>query len=304
MKRILAALCAVGLAAALAASGAGARTGDTPSPPPDGPDLSAMALSPTDVHTARAAGQQYLMRDVQLEYERFFGPSAHLGVSPLGAIVSVVLLYDDGDTAALDIEAARNALGSKKGRQLTGVQAIKSLGGKAIGDPIVGPLRTFAAGDEAFGYVSSIKTKKAHYQLAIAFTRVDRVGAFFLLLSRAEGKVPVGDVAKAVSLAADHMRTGLTIANVAPPVITGNPVQGQTLTADHGHWTGGPSVETYQWSRCDAATGATCTPVDGATAATYVAGPADVGTRLSVTVTARNGVSSATATTTEPTAST
>ena len=38
-----------------------------------------------------------------------------------------------------------------------------------------------------------------------------------------------------------------------PPAIAGTPLDGQTLTADAGTWTGtGPITYTYQWQRCDA----------------------------------------------------
>ena len=49
------------------------------------------------------------------------------------------------------------------------------------------------------------------------------------------------------------------------PAVTGTPRDGQTLTADHGTWTGtGPIDFTYQWQRCDAA-GTNCADITGAT---------------------------------------
>jgi hypothetical protein len=82
--------------------------------------------------------------------------------------------------------------------------------------------------------------------------------------------------------------------NVVAPSITGTAAQGQTLTAAPGTWVGRPTAFAYQWQRCDA-TGANCVAVDGATAATYVVGPADLGATLRVVVTATNASGAATA---------
>jgi hypothetical protein len=77
--------------------------------------------------------------------------------------------------------------------------------------------------------------------------------------------------------------------NAALPVITGAATQGQTLTASPGTWTNGPTGFAWQWQRGGAA-------IAGATAGTYTAGAADVGSALAVTVTAGNAVGSASAT--------
>ena len=73
------------------------------------------------------------------------------------------------------------------------------------------------------------------------------------------------------------------------PEVTGTPVDGQTLTADPGDWTGtGPIDFTYQWQRCDAA-GNNCEDIDGATDETYTLGADDVGSTVRVVVTGDNG---------------
>lgn len=77
--------------------------------------------------------------------------------------------------------------------------------------------------------------------------------------------------------------------NTALPAISGTVQQGQTLTATTGSWTGSPSSYAYQWLR-----GATA--ISGATASTYLLVSADVGSPVSVTVTATNGVGSTSAT--------
>jgi hypothetical protein len=74
--------------------------------------------------------------------------------------------------------------------------------------------------------------------------------------------------------------------NVMPPGVTGTPVDGATLQADPGKWIGTEPIEfAFQWARC---VGADCTAVPGATGASYVLSPADVGAQLQVTVTASN----------------
>jgi RHS repeat-associated protein len=76
-------------------------------------------------------------------------------------------------------------------------------------------------------------------------------------------------------------------ANVVEPTIGGQLREGGTVTADHGFWSNEPTTYAYQWERCSAA-GNSCTPIAGATEATYVAVAADIGHRLVVQVTASN----------------
>jgi GH25 family lysozyme M1 (1,4-beta-N-acetylmuramidase) len=86
---------------------------------------------------------------------------------------------------------------------------------------------------------------------------------------------------------------------VAAPQLTGQAQVGQTLTAAVGTWTGSPTTFAFQWRRCDTA-GAACVALTGATASSYVLTPGDIGTTLSLVVTAtgKGGSQSATAATT------
>ena len=73
-----------------------------------------------------------------------------------------------------------------------------------------------------------------------------------------------------------------------PPAPTGTTVDGGTLTAGPGTWTGdGPITYTYQWQRCDA-DGTHCTDIADATDETYSPTGADVGHAIVVEVTATN----------------
>jgi hypothetical protein len=77
--------------------------------------------------------------------------------------------------------------------------------------------------------------------------------------------------------------------NTALPGISGVPVVGEILSASTGTWTGSdPKTYAYQWLRNAVA-------ISGATNAVYTIVEADVGTRLSVQVTATNAEGSASA---------
>lgn len=85
----------------------------------------------------------------------------------------------------------------------------------------------------------------------------------------------------------DRVGAPSVITNSAPfntilPVITGQAKQGVTLVSTTGSWTGYPAVTfAYKWQK----NGAT---IAGATSSTYVVAAGDVGSRISVEVTATN----------------
>ncbi len=88
--------------------------------------------------------------------------------------------------------------------------------------------------------------------------------------------------------------------NTKEPTISGNPQQGQTLTASPGTWSGAsPITFAYQWVRCGLdggrSDGSGCATTAGATTSKYVLSSADVNRRIRVKVTARNSRGSATA---------
>ena len=90
--------------------------------------------------------------------------------------------------------------------------------------------------------------------------------------------------------------TAIPPANTALPTISGTGVDGQTLTAANGSWSGSPTITYgYQWRRCDAA-GGSCVNIGGATSSTYSLVGADVGSTIRVVVTGTNGGGSASAT--------
>jgi GH25 family lysozyme M1 (1,4-beta-N-acetylmuramidase) len=86
---------------------------------------------------------------------------------------------------------------------------------------------------------------------------------------------------------------------IVAPLLTGTTQVGQTLTASAGTWTGSPTSFAYTWRRCDA-TGANCASIAGATTSTYTLTPGDIGTTVSLVITAtgKGGAGTATAPTT------
>jgi hypothetical protein len=79
------------------------------------------------------------------------------------------------------------------------------------------------------------------------------------------------------------------LSNIVRPSAIVSP-DGTQLTADLGTWAGtGPITFSYQWDRCDTAT---CVPIPGATDSTYAVQPSDWGFEDTVTVYAKNIVSS------------
>lgn len=91
----------------------------------------------------------------------------------------------------------------------------------------------------------------------------------------------------ATSLATAVVTTAAPV-NTAPPTISGNAQQGQTLTAAPGSWSGArPLTFIVNWHRCDAA-GSACVHIAGGRGPTYLVSSADVGHTLRVGVAASN----------------
>lgn len=80
------------------------------------------------------------------------------------------------------------------------------------------------------------------------------------------------------------------------PSIEGNPVTGETLSAQPGLWVGAEPISYgFQWQRCDAI-GDGCMNISGATGETYKLTEADLANTIQVDVTATNSVGSTNAT--------
>lgn len=83
--------------------------------------------------------------------------------------------------------------------------------------------------------------------------------------------------------------------SVTAPVISGSPVEGQTLSVTSGSWAGDtPITYAYQWKACDSS-GASCSDLVGETGQTHIVAAAELGKTIRVLVTATNDAGSSTA---------
>ena len=84
-------------------------------------------------------------------------------------------------------------------------------------------------------------------------------------------------------------------ANTAAPSLSGAAQAGSIVMVSSGGWSGtAPISYAYQWRRCDSG-GASCVDIAGATASSYTAASADVGSTLVAVVTASNSAGSSSA---------
>ncbi len=99
----------------------------------------------------------------------------------------------------------------------------------------------------------------------------------------------------ALSSGAAPAATAAVPTNTTLPSISGNAVQGQTLSGTPGSWSGTtPITFAYQWLRCDS-TGSSCNPISGETGTTRLVDIGDLGSTLRVMVTAMNASGSTSA---------
>jgi hypothetical protein len=87
---------------------------------------------------------------------------------------------------------------------------------------------------------------------------------------------------------------------IAPPVVSGEPREQETLATTTGTWSGAPTSFRYQWLRCASSTGS-CTALRSATASTYSPVHADVGSVLRSSVLATNAAGTSLASRSAPT---
>ena len=288
---VLAAALIVGLTGALAAVRVSA-------PPPALPSL---VLTTTDFLPGAAVGTQSASKISGADlYVRTFKPGVRVSGAPLVGVISIAILDPDASTAAADYADFDGEARSKAGRLAlakswandfvkgynSGLKAKKRM--KLLQVVAGAPTEL---GSAAVRLPITIKTNKGTVKLWFEATQTDRAVAIIEIISSFNRSLSTADASKALTAEQQHLTDAFTVANTAVPTISGTPTQGQVLSVDEGTWTGAPSTFTYAWSRCDAATGTTCVPIGGATTKTYTVTPADVGSKLVVTVTGANSVS-------------
>lgn len=79
--------------------------------------------------------------------------------------------------------------------------------------------------------------------------------------------------------------------NTVPPVISGTPTVGQTLSCNTGTWTNTPTSYAYQWQRETGVSTGIYANITGVTVNQYALGQPDVGLRIRCEVTATNNTS-------------
>jgi hypothetical protein len=289
-------MCAVLVATAVAAGGAGAM----PRASAPLPQMSSFALATTDFSAGGGVASQSTRTFAGDQmFIRVFKPG-RIGSTSLLTAVSLALLESDEPTAALDFSEFKGAAQVKSGRQafakefaLAFVNGVKTRSrGKVkvtikhttVGAPVL-------IGENAFRLPLTFTTNVGALHMAIDVTQTDRVLAIAELMPEFNHTILAADATAALTAVQRHLHDAFTVASTSPPTITGSAVAGQAVTLDEGSWTGAPSSFTYAWSDCDA-TGASCTPIAGATGKTYTVGSADVGFTLRVTVTGTNSVGS------------
>lgn len=286
---------AVGAAVVAVAVCAGAAAGAPQTTAPL-PGVGSMVLAPGDFASGgKVATQQSFKSLGNPSYMRVFKPGARLGTSPLLEVVSQATLYPDVETAAADVVNVRRQTRTKRGRQAlarefaalfaagAGKNAVK------VRKSVVGAPRKLRS--SSLKLPMTLTTSIGTFRFAIVYSHVDRVTESTILLGLIGKQVAARDSSRVAAVVEGRLRAVFTVASTAAPTVTGTPQQGQTLTAGDGDWTGAPSSFDYAWKRCDA-TGATCVPIDGATAATYTVGPDDAGATLRAVVTGSNSVTS------------
>jgi hypothetical protein len=267
---------------------------------PDEPDLQAMALAVTDFDGGAAVNREGFVTapaPIVAEYERYFKPGAHLAGRRLLYAANIDFSLDDASTTQLVYTTLVAQLRTPSGRgQITnGVIAAvkKNTGGRVKVKSISASAPIgLKVGQAGFRMTIGLRTNVGRIELALAGLRVDRAIGLIALAAYPRSRLTPGPTNLATARLAKRFLAGFVLRNTGLPTIVGTPQQGQALTADPGHWAGGPGSFSYQWNRCTAA----CTPITGAIGQTYVPTPADSSARLSVTVTASNSVSHSTAT--------
>lgn len=123
----------------------------------------------------------------------------------------------------------------------------------------------------AVGETYAPKTEDVGHALAVSVT------------AAAGGATAVASSAPTLAVASSGSGTASAPQATMKPAIEGTAQAGQTLTGRAGIWTGSPASFAYQWRRCG---GTTCVAIAGAGSAAYTLTPDDIGSTVSLVVTA------------------
>jgi hypothetical protein len=284
------ALVAAVVSVSAAASGAAGR-------PPGSPDLAAMSLALSDFPTgARLVRQRYYRDpDFVASYEREFSLAGTLvGRSSLLVVFAELDVEQTSQQALATFRTAKALFKSKRFRDQF-AREIAREADLAARSVVIGRPRTPRIGDGTLTIPITLKARGSSFQMTVTLMRVDRVLGSILLVGLPGKKIYAADVDRLARTSADRVRAGLVPAVSGPPVVTGALNPGQTLSAARDTWAGDQVTFSYQWERCtDVQTG--CAPIPGAIASTYTLTTGDLASTVRVSVTGRNRLGSAAAT--------
>ena len=243
------------------------------------------------------SNQPFLFAHQWLRCER-----SGLGCQPIGGATGAsyaIVGADVGHTLVLR-ETATNAAGSTPGDSkpstiVAGAVPVASLPPAVSGRIQAGQTLTAVHGtwsNEPTGYsyqwrrcnATGHKCKPISGAVSRTYTpTVAQVGATLSVNETAFNATGSGKPAS--SATTEPVVPGAPVSLAAPRVI-GTPSVGQTLTAQAGQWSNGPTKLLVNWLRCE---GGECHRIEGATQRTYKVSPADAGLSIAVREAAVNG---------------
>jgi hypothetical protein len=163
-------------------------------------------------------------------------------------------------------------------------QALQAASGAWTGSPASFAYQWQDCDSSGAGCVNVNGATASSYQLAAA-----DVGHTLRVVVRASnegGSTPASSAATALVTAVSSPPPPAPT-NTVVPSVSGSTVEGETLSASVGIWTGSPTSYTYQWQDCDVL-GEGCSNISGATASSYTLASSDVGHTLRAVVSASN----------------
>jgi hypothetical protein len=286
-----------------AALGIGVGATDLPAsnatrPAPGTPDPKAMVLVSSDLGGARVTAQRYF-KDADfpsvISYERELEEGASRGI-PLLWADSQAEVGTNAPTTERFLATQRRIFGTKEFRRLLAESLAEELELESVITNLrIGRPRNLGVGAGSFDLLITLRVLGLGTHFHIAVFRVERVLGLVSAIGEPGRPVPLSVMTRLATVMKARMRAELTPRSIGLPAISGIPAGGQTLMATPGTWRGSPTSFAYQWLRCDPA-GSACTTVPGATSQTYPIADSDLGSTMRVTVSARNSVGSASAT--------
>ena len=162
-------------------------------------------------------------------------------------------------------------------------------GGTSVAAPIVAAEFALAGGAQGVSYPA-----------ATLYAHAAEAGDFYDVTSGTNGTCGGATICKATAgydgptgIGSPVGLEGFAVNGVpestSPPTISGYPEQEQTLSEQHGGWTGEPTTFSYQWERCGPG-GTGCQTIPGATGESYKLTAADVAQTVRVRESARNAL--------------